>query len=49
MDESKQELTEVVEFLKDPGKFTEIGAKILLEKEKIERDEFNALMKKSSP
>jgi len=28
VDESKQELMEVVEFLKDPGKFTEIGGKI---------------------
>jgi cell division protease FtsH len=28
VDESKQELMEVVEFLKEPGKFTEIGGKI---------------------
>jgi cell division protease FtsH len=28
IDEAKQELTEVVEFLKDPQKFTKIGAKI---------------------
>jgi len=28
VDESKQELMEVVEFLKNPGKFTEIGGKI---------------------
>jgi cell division protease FtsH len=28
VDESKQELMEVVEFLKDPGKYTEIGGKI---------------------
>jgi cell division protease FtsH len=28
VDESKQELVEVIEFLKEPGKFTEIGGKI---------------------